>query len=154
MRLNRSGAGQNGRRHHQYAKHMPNAPRRYKLLLISVLLVAPKFSLSASVPRMGFCCPVLGHVRSAISILTNRAERQTKTVGHGSFDYADDCHFQSRRPPGAQCSALSERMTRPERKPLYLIRKIIVLGQEERLSRLPISLVSLRMFPRIFVESQ
>src|SRR5438094_179859 len=41
-------------------------------------------------------------------------------------------------------TALSERMTRPERKPLYLIRKIIVLGQEERLSPWPISLVSRR----------
>jgi hypothetical protein len=41
---------------------MPNATRRYKLLLISVLLAAVKFPISQGVPRMGFACPVLGHI--------------------------------------------------------------------------------------------
>jgi hypothetical protein len=47
---------------HQYAKHMPNAPWRYKLLLTSVLLAVAKIFHFASVPRMGFCRSVLGHV--------------------------------------------------------------------------------------------
>src|SRR5713101_6636102 len=45
MRLSRSDAEQN-LAPHQYAKHMPNAAWRYKLLLISVLLAAAKFSIS------------------------------------------------------------------------------------------------------------
>jgi len=45
---------------HQYAKHMPNVLQRHKLLLISVLLAAAKNFDFASIPRMGFSCPVLG----------------------------------------------------------------------------------------------
>ncbi|HWY50270.1 MAG TPA: hypothetical protein VNW72_02195 [Chthoniobacterales bacterium] len=41
---------------------MPNAPDRYKPLLISVLLVAAKIFYFASVPRMGFSFSVLGHI--------------------------------------------------------------------------------------------
>src|ERR1700730_16276876 len=47
---------------HQYAKRMPNAAWRYKLLLISGLLPPRKFLSSYAVPRMGFSCSVLGHI--------------------------------------------------------------------------------------------
>jgi hypothetical protein len=41
---------------------MPNAHWRYKVLLISALFSAGKFFDFATVPRMGFSCPVLGHI--------------------------------------------------------------------------------------------
>src|SRR5438477_10865555 len=34
-------------------------------------------------------------------VLTDRAKREAKAVSHRRFDHTDDCHFQSRRPPGA-----------------------------------------------------
>jgi len=47
---------------HQYAKAMPNARQRYKLLLISVLLATAKIFDFTSVPGMGFACSVLGQI--------------------------------------------------------------------------------------------
>src|SRR5205085_3807555 len=90
---------------------MPNATWRYKMLLVSVLLVVAKFFDFTSVPRMGFACSLLGHILLRFRSLprrsfrdggsTDRAEGEPQTVGHGGFDHADDCHFQSGCPPGA-----------------------------------------------------
>src|SRR5438874_11546145 len=92
-----------------FRSHMPNAAWRYKMLLVSVLLVVAKIFDFASVPRMGFACSLLGHILLRCRSLphrsfrdgglTDRAEGEPQTVGHSGFDHADDCHFQSGCPP-------------------------------------------------------
>jgi hypothetical protein len=72
---------------HQYAKHMPNATCRYKLLLTRILSVIAKTFDFAAVPGMGFFGPVLGQIAAQCRSVprrsfgeggsTNRAERQT-----------------------------------------------------------------------------
>jgi len=45
---------------HQYAKHMPNAPRRYKLLLTRILSVTAKTFDFLSCPKNGIFPPGFG----------------------------------------------------------------------------------------------
>ena len=50
--------------------------------------------------------------KSRFVLLTERAKGQTEAVRHRGLDYPDDCHLQSRRPPGADRDKRFERTDR------------------------------------------
>src|SRR5438874_4572875 len=79
-----------------FRSHMPNAAWRYKMLLVSVLLVVAKIFDFASVPRMGFACSLLGHILLRCRSLPHRSFREDRkstrlNSSHVEISYAVFC---------------------------------------------------------------